>query len=52
MSESDGKHRKRYVDHPNDISKITRLIHCPGHSLDECKVPGYFGSNYSKKQAY
>ena len=40
MSESGGKHRKRYVDHPKDRSKLNCLIHGPGHSSDECKVVG------------
>ena len=32
MSESSVKHRKFYVDHPRDISKLTFLIHGPVHS--------------------
>ena len=28
----------------------TCLINYPGHSLDECKVLGDFGSNYSKRR--
>ena len=47
-SKSAGKIRKRYVDHPKDRSKLTFLIHGPGHSSDECKVLGYFGSKYYK----
>ena len=33
-SETTSKHRKRYVYHPKDISKLTCLIHGPGHSPD------------------
>ena len=42
--------RNRYVDHLKDISKPTWPIHGPGHSSDECKVLGDFGSNYSKSR--
>ena len=49
MSESAGKRRKRYVD-LKDRSKLTCLIHGPGHSPDECKVLGEFGSKYSKSR--
>ena len=48
MSESTGKRKKRYVDHPKDISKQTFLIHGPGNSSDEFKVLGDFGSKYYK----
>ena len=48
MSERAGKHRKSYVYHLQDISKLTCLIHGPGHSSDEFKVLGDFGSKYSK----
>ena len=48
MIESNGKRRKKYVDHPKDRSKLTCLIHDPGHSLDECRFSGYFGYKYSK----
>ena len=34
MTESSGKRRKRYVYHPKDRSKLTCLIHSPGHSSD------------------
>ena len=47
MSERTGKHRKRYVDHPQGESKNC-LIHFPGNSSDECKVMGDFGSKYVK----
>ena len=50
MSESSGKLRKRYSDHPNDKSKPTYLIHGPWNSSDECKVLGYFGSKYAKSR--
>ena len=50
MSESAVKHRKMYVDHPRDISKLICLIHGPGNSSDECKVLGDFGSRYSKSR--
>ena len=50
MSERSDKFRKRYVDHPKDISKLTCLIHGPGHSSYECKVLGNFGSKYSKRR--
>ena len=48
MIERTGKSRKRYVDHPNDISKLTFIIHGPGHSSDGCKVLGGFGTKYYK----
>ena len=48
MNESTGKHRKRYVDHMKDISRITCLIHVTGHSPDEFKVLGDFGTTYAK----
>ena len=32
FSESAGKQRKQYVDHPKDISKPTCIIHGSGHS--------------------
>ena len=38
MSESAGKRKKKYVDCPKDISKLTCIIHGPGNSSDECKV--------------
>ena len=47
MGESSGKHRKIYIDHPKDRYKPTRLIHGPGNSSDECKVPGDFGSKHA-----
>ena len=48
MSESNGKIRKRDVYHPKDRSKLTFLIHGPGHPQGECKILGDFGSKYSK----
>ena len=48
MSDSVYKHRKMYVDHPNDISKLTCLIHGLGHSSDECRLLGDFNYKYSK----
>ena len=48
MSKSAGKCRKRYVDHPNDRSKLTYIFYGPGHSSDGFKVLGGFGSKYSK----
>ena len=48
MSESAGKFIKRYVVHPKDRSKRIFLILGIGHSSDECKVLGDFGSKYSK----
>ena len=48
MSESTGNHVKMYVDHPKDRSKLTCIIHIPGHSSDEFKVFGAFGFKYSK----
>ena len=50
MSDSAGKHIKRYLDHTRDRSKQTCLIHGPGHSLDECKFLGDFGSKYFKRR--
>ena len=43
--ESTGKRRKRHVDIPTGKSK-TCLIHGPGHSSEECKVLGDFGTKY------
>ena len=43
-SESAGKRRKRYVDHPKDRSKLTYLIHEPANSSDKCKVWDELGS--------
>ena len=48
MSDSAGKIRKSYVDHPKDRSKLTCIIHGPGNSSNECKVLRNFGSEYSK----
>ena len=50
MSESAGKIRKSYVDHPKDRYKLPCLIHGTGHSPYECKVLGYFVSKYSKSR--
>ena len=47
-SESYGKCRKSYVDHLKGRSKLTCLIHGPGHLSDECKVLGEFGTKYAK----
>ena len=47
MGESAGKHRKRCVDRLSGESK-TCLVHVTGHSDDECKVLGDFGTNYAK----
>ena len=46
MSESTIKHRKRYLDHTKDKSKLTCHIHGPINSSDECKVLGDFGTKY------
>ena len=48
MGDSAGNDRKSYVDHLKDGSRQYCLIHEPGHSSDECKVLGEFGSKYSK----
>ena len=48
MNESAGKSRKRHVDHPRYISKLTCLVNGPRHSSGECKVLRDFGSKYSK----
>ena len=50
MSESADKGRKVCVDHLKDISTPTCLIHGPGHSSDQCKVLGDFGSKYAKSR--
>ena len=50
MSENDGKHRKRYIDHPKDISKTTCLIHGPIYSSEECKILGDFGNKHAKEK--
>ena len=39
--------QKRYVDRLKSESK-TCFIHSPGHSSDECKVLGDFGTKYAK----
>ena len=46
ISKRTGNHRKRYLDHSKDRPKQTYLIRGPGHSSDECKVLGDFGSKY------
>ena len=48
MSESAGKHRNSFVDDLKDGSKLSCLIHVPGHSSDECKILGDFGYKYFK----
>ena len=48
MSESACKISKRCFDHPKYGFKLTCIIHGPGHSSDECKVLGDFGSKYAK----
>ena len=40
ISESTGKRRKIYVDHPRNRSKLTCLIHGHRHSSDESKFLG------------
>ena len=48
MSESNGNHRKRYLNHLKGRSKPTCLIHVPRHSSYAWKVLGDFGFNYAK----
>ena len=48
MSEISGKNKKSYLDNPKDRTKHNCLIHGTGHSSDECKVLGDFGSKNSK----
>ena len=48
MSEIDENQRKRYIDHPKDILKLTCLIHGPGNSSYKCKFLGDFGTKYAK----
>ena len=43
------KRRKRYVDNPKSTSKIY-MIHGSGHSSDECKALGEFGTKYTAAQ--
>ena len=50
MSESAGKLRKRYTDHPRYRYKLIFLVRGLGNSSDECKVLGDFGSKYSKSR--
>ena len=50
MSDGANKRRKEYVDHTNDGSKNTCLIHGPGNLSDECRVLGKFGSKYYKSR--
>ena len=47
--ESAGKRRKMHVDIPSGKSK-TCLIHGPGHSSEECKVLGDFGTKYNNSR--
>ena len=47
--QSAGKRRKIHVDSPTGKSKIC-LIHGPGHSSEECKVLGYFRTNYANSR--
>ena len=47
--EISGKRRKKHVDSPTGKPKIC-LIHGPGHSSEECKVLGDFGTKYSKSR--
>ena len=49
-SDSTGKRRKRYVDHPKNISKHNSLIHAPWNSSYECMVLRDFGSRYYKSR--
>ena len=44
--ESTGEIIKRHVDSPVGKSKKC-LIHSPGHSSEECKVLGDFGTKYT-----
>ena len=46
MSESAGKFRKKYVDHPKDRFKLICLIHGPGYSSEKFKVMGDLGFKY------
>ena len=46
---SAGKRRKRHVDILTGKSKIC-LIHDPGHSSEECKVLGDFGTKCAKSR--
>ena len=50
MSESNDKHGKIYVDHPNDKSKSIGLIHGHSHSSDDFKVVGDFCYKYAKSR--
>ena len=50
MSEITGKRRKKYVDCPKDISKLTCFIHSPVHSSYKCEVLGDFGSKDYKSR--
>ena len=43
------KRRKQYVDRSKSASK-TCIIHGPGHSSDEFKVLGEFGTKYAVTQ--
>ena len=42
------KGKQIYIDHPRYRSKLTCLIHGPGHSSDECRVINYFDTKYEK----
>ena len=48
ISESGGKRRKKYVDHPKDSSKPICLIRGPVHSSYEFKVMGDYCSKCTK----
>ena len=48
MGKRSDKCKQRYVYHMRDGSKLTCLIHGPGHSSYKCKGLNYFGSKYTK----
>ena len=48
ISDSNRKHRGKNVDNTKNRPKLTCLIYGPGHSSDECKALGDFGSKYDK----
>ena len=50
MGNHTDKRKQRYVDHMRDRSKLTCLIHSPGHSSYECRVLNDFGTKYAKER--
>ena len=48
MGKRSGNRKQGYVNCPHDQSKLTCLIHGPGHSSEQNKLLNYFATKYSK----